>query len=168
VDILFRVRKRNTTLEPDNLDFVYDVEFCIDHSPDLSLSVYEIEDSADKMVQLCAEHHAAPPLDPPTRSLCHFNVRNLEPRAPVATPAESHFCFSRESHRELKFTDAAEHRQFFRRLMAEGQSRLLRVERGDMQAYIKSRFVDDDPEWLVVCEKSPKWNDLRKRMLTGI
>jgi hypothetical protein len=154
--ILLRIHRRSTSWEPENVQHVFDVEFCTNHEPELHLSVYEIEDQRTVIVRTCAEHHASR-LDPPVRPRNHLDVSGLSTGDPIATPGDSRFAFTREAHREIRFADRAALWRFVEQLLLDVPDRVRSVTTADARAYIKSCVEAQDPEWLALCQSKPKW-----------
>ena len=124
---------------------------------DLEPSVYEIDET--QITQIVAESHAVAPDKGRPTTKPHFNVKGLEPRAPVSTPGEDSFALLQSAHREIHFEDKEELRHFAARLLKEIEERKRTVERGDVQRFVAERNKAGDSEWQRFLAETPVWKD---------
>ena len=126
---------------------------------DLTPSFYLLADGLRKLVQAHAEHSASL-LDRPEGRV-HVDAQGVESPAPVQTPGETLFRFTREeAHREIRFRDEADLLVFVRRILAGGGPRRVSTTADDLLEYVGVRLDAKDEEWMDACtsnEKAKKW-----------
>lgn len=156
--ILLRLAHRITSVETTKDDF-YRTEFRGSKgAPDLELSVYEIDET--QITQIVAESHAvAPHRERPRRTKHHFNVKGLEPRAPVSTPGVDSFALLRSAHHEIHFENEAELQVFAAQLLREMEERKRTVGGHDVKKFLAERLAAEDPEWQPFMAATPVWKN---------
>ncbi len=155
--VLLRISKRKTAWEAETgSEETYLVEFR-DRAgnPDLSPSVYELEDASGEIVQAYSEHYAGLELDPPRGSTnVDFGGEHEEV---TVTPGTSSFIFTQLAHREIKFADSEALRNFVELVFNEAAARRRPTTKKEVKEYVQNRLKADDPEWIAHCETHPKW-----------
>lgn len=159
-DALLRICRRRSSFEPENLEQVYKVEFCIggdESRPDLQLSLYSVRDESPTIVRVYAEHYASSGLEPPIKPRGLVNVCGLEPMEPIKVPPPAAvFRLLRESHREIHFPDSGGLSGFVAKLIGDLAGRDRQVSRDQAHDYVLSRHREADPEWKGILA-TPKW-----------
>jgi hypothetical protein len=153
--LLLRVARRRVAWETaHDLDNLIQTEFRTrDGTTDLSISVYEIDEG--EIAQTFAEHSAGAGLDPPRGGL-GFNVASE--RSGTPSPGETGFAFTISRHRELKFENANDLRQFLKDVVVPDlTNRKREVAKTDLRAFIRDRRAANDVEWLPFLKTHPKW-----------
>ena len=161
--LLLRVTKRKSSWEDAvGFDESFRTEFrAKDGSFDLNLSVYEIDDYDERVIQTYAEHAAGLGLNPP-RGATNLDLSYPE-RPVVKTPGTSIFQFTKHAHRELPFIDKQELEGFARRLYDEVCIRSRKTTKQQLREYVRSRVaVNEDTEWIAHCNAHPKWGQLTR------
>lgn len=154
--LLLRVSRRKTAWEPETgAEETYRVEFTDrDGTPDLSPSVYEIEDQQEDIVRAYAEHYAGLGLDPPRGAT---NVDFGGEHDVAQTPGDSDFEFTRDAHREVRFKTEEALKKFVELVCSEIETRKRPTTKAEVKNYVKSRLDEDDAAWCSHCENFPKW-----------
>lgn len=152
---LLRVARRRVSWETvDDIDTLIKAEFRTpEGGPDLSLSVYEVND--EQLVQTFAEHSAGAGLDPPRGGL---GVDLASSRRVDATPGETGFDFTVAAHRELRFENEGDLRAFLQHAVIPSlDGRRREVSRGQLREFVQARRIANDAEWMPFLEANPKW-----------
>lgn len=150
--MLLRTSRRKTSWESATaFEDAFHTEFCSRGSADLRPSVYEV--AADEVVQVHAEHSASIPLDPP-RGGTHLDCAGHG--YVVVSPGSSRFRRTRDSHRELIFTDENELITFLRGIVVRQEDRSHQTTKADVSGYVRQMITDNDEEWVEFCRESPK------------
>jgi len=153
--LLLRVAKRRTAWESvADLDLLLKTEFRTkDGSPDLTVSVYEI-DRGD-VLRAIVEHSAGVGLAPPRGGL---GIDMASDRTTVTTPGETHFAFTEAAHRELRFIDETDLRLFLEQTIVPTLSgRTLIVTKQQIKDFVKWRRDENDLEWMAFLQDHPRW-----------
>lgn len=152
--MLFRVARRITAWEGGiPVEEVQKIEFSLPGGgPDLDLSTYDLDDTAEHHTQAWAEHLVR--LDPKKGGGLLICVANVDCVA-EKTLGESPFAFSRDRHHELRVPDESKLKQVIALLTAE-RHRQRPVTNEAAQAYVSSRLSAADPEWKAELQKTPK------------
>jgi len=163
--MLLRIGKRKTSCELTDASEFCRVELSTRFGePDLRLSVYEIE--AGDVARAHAEHYAAANLDPP-RGALDFDMGGLYQGKPRSGDAGIGFSFTWEAHRELWFRREQELQHFARGLLAEIDSRSIRVTKDEMKRYVGRCVAEGDDEWLSYFASAPNGAGWKKWVLSG-
>src|SRR5712664_295438 len=123
---LVRLAKRKTTWSGEvPLEEVVKIEFQdkATGQVDLAPSFYLLPEGPPRLVQAHAEHSASH-MDRPVGGV-HVDVQGIAAPAPVHTPGETMFAFTRdEAHREIHFENATELTGFVGQILADAHRRL--------------------------------------------
>lgn len=162
--VRLRVLKRHTSLEVTSIDDFITTELCKkDGTPDLSLSVFDIE--SERVVQTHAEFvvsFLAPAPSKMRGGLCIHDCAGEFDATP--DPAEQiRFSYSRERHIELRFLRETELHGFAAQLLQERAARERSTTHAKVVEYGQGRVEEGDAEWTAACEVVPKW----KKALVG-
>lgn len=165
--VLVRLLKRKTSLELDDSSSFMKTEFTkYDGTPDLSLSVYQLDELlGNPLVCTCAEHTAGNELNPQMRGC--LNVAGINSFSVVTSPTQNrlfNFRFSSKSHREIILEDETALGEFAQQLVLTLRSRQRDVLARDVVDYAYQKYLTKDSEWQEVCKLSDK---VRKWVLRG-
>jgi hypothetical protein len=148
--IALRVAKRRTVWQTSPIDELIKTEFSRGGEVDLNLSVYEVDDV--DIVRAVAEHCASFS-DPKA-----YPNLDMSGRPTIATPGATHFKFTIDAHRELRFQDVDELRSYIQEtILPQFTQRCHVVERAQVKAYAHGRRDAGDPEWVRFFSTRPKW-----------
>jgi hypothetical protein len=156
--VRLRVLKRHTSLEVTSLDDFITAELCKkDGSPDLSLSVFDVE--GERVVQTHTEFVVSFLAPAPSKMRGGLCARECTGEFdPTPAPAKAIlFSYSRERHLELRFVREAELREFAAQLVRERQERERSVTHAKVVEYGQGRVNAGEAEWTEACELHPKW-----------
>lgn len=154
--VLLRAIKRFTSWEKSPEEF-YEMELTNGAEADLSLSVYEVVDEGPKILQVLSEHWASTK-DPNPHSPCRALDASGKHEGKVEeTPGTGCFEFTRIAHREVRFMEESQVRQFAGLLMSERASRTRGAGRDEIRRYMAERFVANDAEWSQLAANKPDW-----------
>jgi hypothetical protein len=156
--ILLRRVRRLASFENNDLANLWKLEFRTgDNRPDLSISVYEVEDQTGRFAQVHAEHCASIPIDPPKRDGEGLNLSNLDGTEVVSTPGKSQFIFTRERHREVKLASADALQAAIVIIASQREERMRVVAQKEIQLYVHQQLAANDDEWVRVCASNESW-----------
>ena len=156
--ILFRRVKRLTSLESTDLQNLWRVEFRTgDNQPDLSLSVFEVEDETKIVARVNAEVFASVPLGPQNRSYDGVDLTGVLCSEIAKTAGDTAFVFTRESHRELQIQNLDDLQALIAVVVSQRDKRGRPVPHTEVRSYILQKLNENDPEWVAACQRSVKW-----------
>ena len=154
--LLLRWVKRQASFD-DDIEETYIAEFHrTDAKPELTLSVYEVEDGDGPITRTHAECSAGTLGDPPRR-FRSVNLNEVMGPAVVTSEGRTGFRFTEGAHRELYFKDAAALRQFVESIYNDQNARKRVSEKVAVKTYISDKRSKNDAEWVVLCSNKPKW-----------
>jgi hypothetical protein len=157
-ELILRLAQRNASWEKpavDNIEELVRTEFYDEKGqPDLRLSVFVV-DSADQVVQVCAEYRASLGLGPRGKYVA-FNVNGLFEDL-AENDGATRFTFTQSGHREIVFASEQHLRKFVEQLIAEADSRRVEITRAQVKTYVANRYTAKDPEWDALSSDNPSW-----------
>jgi hypothetical protein len=155
--VLVRLLKRKTSIELDLSGFIKTELTTRDGSLDLSLFVYQMDESIDNsLICICSEHTAGNELDPQTRACLDFtNTKGDLFESPTQNKIFN-FKFSSDAHCEIKFGSEVSLREFAQQLIVNFQHAHKDVSSREMITYAYQKYEALDEEWQRVCELSDK------------
>ncbi len=156
--MLLRIRKRLTSFD-EPVDEAYLVEFYDQKtgSPDLALSVFEVDDAPPPITQACAEFAASFKREPP-KGYSGVGVSGIKGPELVSTDGATQFKFTSDAHRELKFSNGESHRGFFEVVYNEQVTRKRTASDSDVRAHVLARCASGDDEWISLRGTKPAWD----------
>ena len=167
MSILLRISKRRTSWEERDARLVLDAEFRKkeDRSPDLRVSVYEVDDEHPIVVRAHSEHYANAELNP--RGMPNLDVSGATVAPLVQSQDSIRFQFIRTVHREIRFADERELLAFIQRVLDSVEQRRRNVTNKELKSYVAGRLAEEDPEWTAFVRESPKGKRYGRLELRG-
>lgn len=144
--LILRVVSSSAAWERGNPEEIVEYNFrAREGGIDLKPSLYEATDDPAEIVRVMAEHSTG---SNSLRGMRGVDVAGICPRAPIATPGNLRFAFTRARHRELVLHDREELIEIVRRALPELDARTRLAEKPAIKAYVTERVRARDPEWL--------------------
>lgn len=150
--LALRVGRRRTAWESNNIDTIVKNEFQSRGELELEASVYLIEET--QTTQAVAEHCASNALG--VRGFANIDL--LTNRELVESPGETRFAFTRVVHRELRFRDEADLRDYLaNQILPTIEARTRVVSKAQIRAYVDERRHASDEEWVTFLTDEGSW-----------
>lgn len=90
--------------------------------------------------------------------MCFANIDLLTDRELVESPGETRFAFTRAVHREVRFRDEADLRDYVANLILPAiEARTQVVTKVQIRAYVDERRKGSDEEWVTFLTSEGSW-----------
>ncbi len=154
-----RMIKRLTSLEEQSLDEFFIAEFMTKEGlPDLSISIYEVQDEEKVVVQTRTEHTASF-RNPPTTHEAAVSLTGFPNVDVTEQPGGTRFDFTVKTHRTLNFINEEELRVAVCSVFEDLSARQRIAPHEGMRRYVCDRLEAKDEEWETLCadKQRKKW-----------